>query len=388
MGGDSQGGRHVGPVLIDASNLRVGGGVQVAASFIDEMAELRRDPHAVGRFPWLPMADIECSATVAESMKTNPSAFSSLRIVDRSSWELRRWIPVRDQYDVSFVVFGPEYSARRARRRIVGYADVRSVYPSPHGEVLSARSAWRWRLRGVLSRLLMRSPDRIVVETEAFRGQVVARGIASAERIVVVSNAYNATFDESGTWARPGALPERVEADHVLAYVARGYAHKNHPFLTEVSRAADRAGVSVRFLVTLSEEHWEMQTQEFRDVCANVGPLPVSMVPAVYEAADAAIFPSLLEAFSAMPLEAMTMGRVVFASDRDFVRTVCGDAVVYIDPLDPVSAATVIIETLADRRRVANQIARGRALLDALPTARDRALAYLTIIGDEIEGLT
>ena len=375
----------MGSVLIDASNLRVGGGVQVAASFIDEMAELRRDPQVVGRFPWLPTADIECSATVAESMKTNPSDLSTLRIVDRSSRELRRWIPVRDKYDVSFVVFGPEYAARRARRRIVGYADVRSVYPSPHGEVLSARSAWRWRLRGVLSRLLMRRPDQIVVETEAFGEQVAARGVASPERIVVVSNAYNATFDEPETWTRPGTLPDKVEADHVLAYVARGYAHKNHPFLTEVSHAANRAGVSVRFLVTLSEEHWDKQTPEFRNVCVNVGPLPVSMVPAVYEAADAAIFPSLLEAFSAMPLEAMTMGRVVFASDRDFVRTVCGDAAVYIDPLDPVSAATVIIKNLADRRRVANQIARGRELLDELPTARDRALGYLMIIGNEIE---
>ena len=371
-------------VLIDASNLRVGGGVQAAASFIDELSDLRRDPQVVERHPWLPTAVVECSATVAESMKTDPKAFSSLRIVDRSPRELRRWFPVRDQYDVSFVVFGPEYSARRARRRIVGYADVRSVYPSPRGEVLSARSAWRWRIRGVLSRLLMRRPDRIVVETEAFGARVVARRIAPPERITVVSNAYNATFDEPDTWVRPETLPDKIDADYVLAYVARGYAHKNHPFLTEVSRAADRAGVSLRFLVTLSDEHWAQQTPEFRNVCLNVGPIPLPMVPAVYEAAEAAIFPSLLEAFSAMPLEAMAMGRVVFASDRDFVRTVCGDAAVYFDPLDASAAADVIIEVLGDPDRVDQMVARGRAHVATRPTAHDRASTYLRVIDAEL----
>ena len=61
---------------------------------------------------------------------------------------------------------------------------------------------------------------------------------------------------------------------------------------------------------------------------------------------DAIIFPSLLECFSATPLEAMAMEKPFFASDREFIRDVCSDYALYFDPEDPISAANVINDYL------------------------------------------
>ena len=54
------------------------------------------------------------------------------------------------------------------------------------------------------------------------------------------------------------------------------------------------------------------------------------------------IFPSLLECFSATPIEAMIMKKPVFASDRLFVRQSCDGFVNYFDPNSPESIAKSI----------------------------------------------
>ena len=51
------------------------------------------------------------------------------------------------------------------------------------------------------------------------------------------------------------------------------------------------------------------------------------------------VFPSLTEGFGAPPLEAMSCGCPVIASNTSSVPEVCGDAVLYIDPysIDDIS---------------------------------------------------
>lgn len=62
------------------------------------------------------------------------------------------------------------------------------------------------------------------------------------------------------------------------------------------------------------------------------GRLSDAEVAALYRGARALVFPSLYEGFGIPPLEAMTLGCPVIASDIPPVREVCGDAVVYFDP--------------------------------------------------------
>ncbi|WP_426245541.1 glycosyltransferase [Nocardioides sp. LHG3406-4] len=366
------------PVLIDASNLHVGGGVQVGASLIDEFVRL---PDA----PWLRTATILVSSEVHANLSAAARGLPGLRIHDSRPYKIRQWMPRRRRHDVSFLVFGPEYGWPRARRRIVGFADVRSVFPVPAGEASSRRQQAFLALRGFVSRLLTRTADRLVVESPAIAKQLIRRRVADADHIDVVSNSYHGIFDEPEHWTPlPRALPDTAPDTHVLCYVARAYPHKNHEFLPRLASEAAGLGAKLRFVVTLTAAEWESMSEKFRSCCENIGPISIDVVPTVYGAVDGAIFPSLLEAFSAAPLEAMRMGRVLFASDRDFVRDVCGDAPVYFDPLDAAGAAKAVVETLSSPDRVAAHVELGLRLADQLPSSADRAERVAAILQAEV----
>ena len=55
---------------------------------------------------------------------------------------------------------------------------------------------------------------------------------------------------------------------------------------------------------------------------------------ALYQSAQALIFPSLYEGFGLPPLEAMASGTIAVVSDIPVVREVCGEAGIYFNPYD------------------------------------------------------
>ena len=123
---------------------------------------------------------------------------------------------------------------------------------------------------------------------------------------------------------------------------------------------------------------------DVRELSANVGPLRVGQLPALYRAADATIFPSLLESQSVTPLEALATSCPLAASDRPFVRSVVGEAAWYVDPHDPVSAAGAVQGLLTDRPERERRRRLGLDLMASWPTATDRAAAYLDLVSEEL----
>jgi glycosyltransferase involved in cell wall biosynthesis len=372
---------RVPSVLVDASNLHEGGALQVAASFLDEVAELSTDPDKLARWPWLSDVRVEASSEVLANV--SPTTRRRLRCVEhnRRPGDLRRWLARGARYDVSFVVFGPEYGRARATRSLVGYADVTSIYPLPRGMPRpGVGQAIRTQVRSRLSRRLTRRADVVVVETTAMAKRLHAGAGIPMRRIRVVPNTYNRVFDQPERWEVPFVLPQPRPTEQRLAYVTRGYAHKNLDFLGAVSEVSrDEHGMDLTFLLTLTSKEWAERASSLKRAAINLGPQSLTRIPRVYEACDAAVFPSLLEAFSAMPLEAMRMEKPLFASDRDFNRSVCGEAADYFDPLDARAAARTITQGLRDPGRILRKVAAGNLVVDALPSARQRALSYLSL---------
>jgi glycosyltransferase involved in cell wall biosynthesis len=365
-------------VLISASNLHVGGGVQVAASFVNELAAMRSDGSAPS---WLADSRIEVSSEVAVNLDPTTAASLPVKVIDTRPWSVPRWRLGQEKFDVSFAVFGPEYGWRRATRRIMGYADVTAVIPNPRGVVLPPKLRAKRALRARLSRQMARTADRLVVESTAF-ADAVRRAIPGLEApIDVVPNCVSTAVLRAGAVGPPpgGHRPVR------LLYVGRGYPHKNHEFLAALGSELGRLGHDVVFRVTLTEEEWRARSDEFRRRAKNLGLIKIEGLPAAHADVDAVIFPSLLEAFSATPLEGMALGRTVFAADRDFVRSVCGDGPEYFDPLDARATAAIVEAWLADRDRVDQRASEAsHAVRNGLPGPRDRAEAYCDLIDWEL----
>ena len=70
---------------------------------------------------------------------------------------------------------------------------------------------------------------------------------------------------------------------------------------------------------------------------------------AVYSLAEALIFPSIQEGFGWPVLEAQACGCPVFATGREPMTEIGGDAAIYFDPADTAAAAAIIAESLPHR---------------------------------------
>lgn len=361
-------------LLVDAANLRDGGAVQVGSAVVSELWRLAADEQARRRWPLLEDVTWALSPEVANNV-SGPAPETGVSVA-RRGWRDAAGRPER-VHTASLCVFGPEYSRPRARHRVVGCADGLVLLPWPEGlpRLSAAGRAKRWLKRRVWLR--QARGLTLVVEAEHLRQRLIALG-ADPARVEVVPNAPHPVFSV-GTPA-PLAVP-RPEPDVLLvAYPARGHAHKNHASLVGLHEQLAVRGLDVRFVVTLREEEWARLPAGADAALVNVGPLSVEQMPGLYAACDATIFPSLLETFSVTPLEALATGSPLLAADRDFVRDVAGEAATYFDPLDAEQAARVFVDWWRDEAGRARAVEAGRRLIAALPDARARATAYLDIL--------
>lgn len=80
-----------------------------------------------------------------------------------------------------------------------------------------------------------------------------------------------------------------------------------------------------------------------------LGAVSESELVALYQSADALIFPSIYEGFGLPLLEAMAAGCAVVSSSATSLREVGGDAVLYFSPDDPAQAAWHLAAVCGDR---------------------------------------
>lgn len=370
-------------VLIDASNLHKGGGVQVAGSFLDELAKLTctLDPAVT----WPSEVCVEVSNEVMAQLSSDTIRTLSPITRDRHPTQLWRWIPRKRPFDVSFVVFGPEYGYPRAVRQVVGFADGTSVFPQPRSlEPLTGITRVKMAIRGDVSRRLHSRAWLLITETES-TARALEASLRRVPHIEVVPNTINSIFSNPERWQPVPRLT--VRDDHyAICYVARPYDHKNHRILPEVAiQLREKYGLNVDFVITLTDDEWARLAN--RDSQINVGPLTVEQIPTLLNACDASIFPSLLESFSVTPFEAFAMRRPLFASNFDFIRDSCADAPIYFDPESPSDIAAKLGHALTAPDLIAKHVERGSQILAEHITPRQRAVQYMQILQKSANGI-
>jgi len=114
-------------------------------------------------------------------------------------------------------------------------------------------------------------------------------------------------------------------------------------------------GPRVPDLVVIGPKGWKIEGlfKEYEDLPQGLkrkikfpGYLPRELLPLIYSACKVFAFPSLYEGFGLPVLEAMACGAPVIASKTSSIPEVGGEAVIYVDPLNPEEIAKVISEVL------------------------------------------
>ncbi|MCM2379524.1 glycosyltransferase [Pseudomonas marginalis] len=369
-------------VLINCSNLHVGGAVAVATSFINRVSAKQSLEFDVS---------ILVSTKVMKNLSelgVNLSAFKKVTVADfigiKALWSgLSQNI---SGYDLVFTVFGPAYSMRKIDKHIVGFAQPSIIYPE-------SRAFYKVSfIRRVLMRLKFRAQryffakaDSFVVELEHVKLGLQKIPGFHGRKISVVNSAVDSVFSQPDRWVPINNGVEQSSALK-LGLISRNYVHKNLDLLPYIKVALKKNhGIDADIYVTFVPQEWDACSELFKRTISNVGPLTLAQCPTFYSSLDGVVFPSLLECFSAVPIESMLMGKPLFASDLSFIKDCCKEFANYFVPEDADSAAAAIANYFTkspdERKRFIHE---AKIFVSTYPSATDRADSYLGLIQREL----
>ncbi|VVN60683.1 hypothetical protein PS685_03494 [Pseudomonas fluorescens] len=369
-------------VLINGSNLHVGGGVAVATSYIKSLSLKKTLEFDIS---------LLVSTKIMKNLKdldTDFSVFKSVKSIDyvgiKALWSgLAKEL---SDYDLVFTVFGPAYTMRKPAKHIVGFAQPSIIYPDSRAFLkIPVHLRKVQRLKFKMQELFFAKADALVVELEHVKLGLQKIPAFRDKKIYVVNSAVDSVFSEPDRW-RAIDKPMVSEGRIKLGLISRNYAHKNLDLLPYIKRSLKHNhGIEADIFVTFVPEEWEACSEFFKENINNVGPLTLAQCPTFYDSLDGVIFPSLLECFSAVPIESMLIGKPLFASDLPFIRDCCKTYANYFKPEDAESAAAVIADYYG--RPLTEQesfVSDAQHFVSSYPSAEDRAESYLTLIRREL----
>lgn len=340
--------------LIYAANLRGGGAVQVAATFILSLQERQI------------CDDFEIIISTPVALNLERLGFdtkkANLKIIDCFGLLgifLNLRINLR-KYSTVFCIFGPLYFLGRCNRLIVGFAQPYYLFERPKAETLLERVreilfAGKYRIQYYF----FDRADTLIVEHEWVRKKLSQLGLFPKKKIIVAHNGPNDIFMRS----RPAA--PKISSTIKFGYVGRPYPHKNIHFFGPFSRELlKQFGIKASLVVTLEGDEYQAfvnQIAGFGCQVETVGSLPLDCVPEFIEGVDCLFLPSLMECFSVSPLEGLMCSRVSLCADRQHFSEILGPHAIYIDPSCPVRAAKQFHENIefcfnADRLDLARKM--------------------------------
>lgn len=370
-------------VLINAANIHSGGGLQAVSSFIYELSIMVDEI--------IPFLHVVVSSEVSgelDSLGLDSQVFGYYEIID--TFGLKAFFSklnnIIKKYDVVFTVFGPNYLRVKSDVEIVGFAQLWILnFKNPISKSMPLLSRNILRLKFCFQWLFFLRANYYIVELEHVKKSLVeSKGVAS-KHINVVYNTVSSLYTDKSKW-RPVRIRKNQE-EISLGIVTRDYPHKNIVILPMVAEALEsKHNLKAHFYTTFNDVEWATKDVFFKKHVSTVGSLSPDQCPSFYEQIDAVVFPSLLECFSATPLEAMVMSKPLFASDRDFVRDVCGDHAIYFDPLDADDIALNIANYFKADKERAEQLQQARDHALGFSSAKGRAEQYLEIIQQHLKG--
>lgn len=362
-------------ILLNATTLNKGGGIQAAVSFIRSLLACRIEDS----FDWYLAISPEVGKQLA-SLGLHIDLQKDLLLKDSPAKNHASRRALLDRIDLLqingvFTFFGPAY-VQFPVPHICGVADGWVTHSD--WEAYRRIPSWPGRARMLALCLYktywFRKADAWIVEQDEARRGLARRALIDAHRVHIVSNNCAEHYHNDDT----GRLLTDGTATRVLIF-ASYYPNKNIELVPYVARAlADRTpNAEFEFVLTLPDNDFQTISRIARRLGVekafrNVGPVPIADGPSLYRSCDILLMPSVLETFSAVYPEAMVMGLPIVSSDKPFARAICGDAATYFSVENPGEAAEAILKLQRDSEFRQRLIDRGNARAVGFPSPGDK----------------
>lgn len=360
--------------LINASNLKSGGGLQVADSIIRQLPQYDWHQFIVvlpQNLEYLKADLVQSKNCVCVSYNL-PHTFLGITLGRNQFLD-----DIVEKYNVDavFTIFGPSLWRPKVKH-ICGFARSQLIYTdSPFFQNLSLlnriKSYFREKIKlynfDITSDCLVTESDDV-----SFR----LKNLLPLKCIYTITNSYNQIFKCPEMWT-----PLYLEPFDGLTMltISANYPHKNLGIIPQILDYIDANNIQlkIRFVVTLSEIDFYVD-EKFSSRILRIGKIANSVCPPLLQQCDFMFLPTLLECFSASYPEAMYMNKPIITSDLPFARSLCGDAALYVDSLSPKSIVESLLHVTEDT--ISALVENGKKQLDKYDTAETRCKKIVELL--------
>lgn len=357
--------------LINASNLKAGGGLQVAQSICQQLSRFSKHNFVVVISTYINDDNIAFGKN-AKVYRHNLNHDIQTVLCGKDSF--LDHLVNDNNVDAVLTVFGPSIWVPK-RPHLCGFARAQLLLKdTPYYRHLN----WKERIiHGVWNWAFKKSSRLFYTENE-YISQILESKYQNV-KVFTVSNYYNQVFDAPESWKKSITLP-KYDGITCLS-ISSPTSHKNFGIIEGIIRYLRdvHPGFNVRFVLTFDETQWSL-AEDVRDHVVYVGKTDVSEGPYLYEQADVMFMPTLLECFTATYPEAMKMGVPIVTTDLEFARGLCGDAACYYSAVDAKAAAEAIFKVATDKEYVRQLVENGKKQLLHYDNYEQRAEKLIGIL--------
>ena len=363
--------------------LRTAGGLSVGLSFLKAFRE-NPGSHRIDAFV-PPQCGYEELASPQLTTHPVPESFSKpwLRPYLDRFW-LRKRIEATEP-DVVFSI--GNFALPTKQRQVLQFMWPYVTYPE--SEVWKRMPRLEVATRKVKIKMFERRlkyADVVAPQTET-SAERLKRYYPQIRDVVVVPTAAAIVGTEGGAQPLDGRY-DLAGSGKKLLCLTRYYPHKNLEILIPLAQLIKERGSDLSVVTTIAKDQHpgakqfleKLEEEGLEDVIQNIGPVPIEVVPALYEATDGLLLPTLLESFSGTYVDAMAFRKPVFTSDKDFARDVCGEAAFYFDPHSAESIYRSLHGVFSDEESIMEKTEKGYARVQQFPDWYAVAQQYLDLL--------
>lgn len=348
-------------ILINASNLKKGGGLQVADSICGLLSLYPQHSFIVVLSSYL-SATLQKINSIPNVNAVQYNMPKRLEVILFQRDSFLDTLVEKEKVDVVITIFGPSLWKPKCQH-ISGFARAQCVLTdSPYFKQLSFRKRLVEKIGNmILIWAFNRCSDIYYTENELISDKLQI--LFPLKKIYTITNYYNQIFDEKEMWEH------KIKLDNfqgiTLLTISANYPHKNLSIIkpTILYLKKHYPHFSFRFVLTIDESEYLPLTSEERKHILFLGKVPIEECPNLYAQSDVVFLPTLLECYSASYPEAMRMEKPIITTDLNFAHSLCGDAALYYSALSPAALGDSIYNMAVNEELRAYLVENGKKQL-------------------------
>lgn len=365
-------------ILINASNLKKGGGLQVADSICSLLYKFSQHQFVVVLSKYLEFTvnkidKFDNVELLRYDLPKNIWIFLSGRNTFLDD------IVVSKQIDAVITIFGPSLWIPTITH-ISGFARPHCVLTdSPYLKKMPLKASLKNRIERRLLLWAFGRCSKIYFTENQFISKKLEL-LFPSKKIYTITNYYNQIFDLESQWSNNILLSTFTGI--TLLTISANYPHKNLSIIIPTIHFLHNKypDLDFRFVLTIDRGQFPPLTDDEEKHIIFLGSVPLSECPNLYKQCTVVFSPTLLECFSAVYPEAMRMEKPIITTDLDFSRSLCGNAALYYDALSHEALGECIFRISTDKEMNGLLINEGKKQLMTYDNYEERINKLIALV--------